>query len=86
MATKRKSVSKKTRFDVFKRDSFKCQYCGSHPPSVILHVDHIKPVADGGENEIDNLVTACESCNLGKGARLLSAIPETLAKKICINS
>lgn len=81
MATKRKSVSKKTRFDVFKRDSFKCQYCGSHPPSVILHVDHIKPVADGGGNEIDNLVTACESCNLGKGARLLSAIPETLAKK-----
>lgn len=36
----RKSLSKKTRFEVFKRDSFECQYCGAHPPSTILHVDH----------------------------------------------
>lgn len=81
MAEKRKGISKKTRFDIFKRDSFKCQYCGASPPSVLLHVDHIKPVADGGKNDIDNLVTSCEPCNLGKGARLLSAIPETLSKK-----
>jgi hypothetical protein len=78
---KRKAVSKKTRFDVFKRDCFKCQYCGSHPPKVILHVDHINPVANGGTNESDNLVTSCEACNLGKGARLLSSVPETLAAK-----
>lgn len=77
----RKAISKKLRFDVFKRDEFICQYCGSHPPDVVLHVDHIQPVAEGGLNDIDNLVTSCESCNLGKGARLLSAIPESLKEK-----
>lgn len=77
----RKAISKKTRFEVFKRDSFKCQYCGAHPPSVLLHVDHIHPVAEGGTNAIDNLVTACEPCNLGKGARLLSDIPQSMAEK-----
>ena len=77
----RKPISKKLRFDVFKRDGFVCQYCGSHPPSVILHVDHIDPVANGGKNNIDNLVTSCEPCNLGKGAALLSSIPKTLKEK-----
>ena len=81
MATKRKSLYKKMRFEVFKRDGFKCQYCGDHPPSVLLHVDHIVAVAMGGKNDIDNLVTACEPCNLGKGARDLSVVPQTLADK-----
>lgn len=78
---KRKSMSKKLRFDVFKRDSFTCQYCGSHPPKVVLHVDHINPVSNGGENDIDNLITACDCCNFGKGARLLSDIPQSLKDK-----
>lgn len=77
----RAALSKKTRFEVFKRDEFQCQYCGAHPPQVILHVDHIHPVAEGGTNDIDNLVTACEPCNQGKGARLLSAVPDSLATR-----
>lgn len=77
----RKAISKKLRFDVFKRDGFVCQYCGSHPPSVILHVDHIDPVANGGKNNIDNLITSCEPCNLGKGAALLSSAPKSLKEK-----
>lgn len=81
MATKRKAISIKTRFDVFKRDGFKCQYCGASPPNVLLHVDHIRPVFDGGDNGADNLVTSCEPCNLGKGARLLSVVPKSLAEK-----
>jgi hypothetical protein len=68
---KRQSLSKKTRFEVFKRDKFTCQYCGATAPGAILHVDHIKPVAKGGTNDVFNLVTACESCNSGKGARKL---------------
>ena len=40
-------------------------------PDVILEVDHIKPVASGGTNDIMNLVTSCKECNLGKGAREL---------------
>lgn len=62
----RKAISKKTRFEIFKRDSFKCQYCGKSAPDVILHVDHIKPVADGGTNHMTNLITACFDCNMGK--------------------
>lgn len=64
----RKSLSKKTRFEVFKRDKFTCQYCGAQAPDVTLEVDHIEPVAEGGTNDITNLVTACVSCNRGKGA------------------
>lgn len=78
---KRKSLSKKTRFEVFKRDGFRCMYCGAHPPSVLLVVDHVVPVAGGGVNDMDNLVTACEPCNQGKGARELGAVPEGLAEK-----
>lgn len=63
---KRKAVSQKARFEVFKRDSFKCQYCGQSSPDVILHVDHIKPVSKGGDNSIINLITACQDCNSGK--------------------
>ncbi len=69
---KRKALSKKLRFEVFKRDSFKCQYCGRGAPEVLLHVDHIKPVKDGGENDMLNLVTSCQDCNLGKGARRIN--------------
>ena len=81
MATKRVAISKKTRFEVFKRDGFKCQYCGAHPPAVLLHVDHITPVSRGGCNDEDNLITSCEPCNLGKGARALTAVPKSLSQK-----
>lgn len=64
--TKRKPLSKSIRFEVFKRDAFTCQYCGAKAPEKVLHVDHIKPVADGGENDILNLITSCIDCNLGK--------------------
>ena len=68
----RKPISKKLRFEVFKRDAFKCQYCGKSSPDVVLEVDHINPVANGGKNDIINLVTACYDCNHGKSARLLN--------------
>ena len=68
----RVAIGKKQRFEVFKRDSFTCQYCGSKAPDVVLHVDHINPVSKGGENEIINLITSCVSCNLGKSDRLLT--------------
>lgn len=67
----REPISKKLRFEVFKRDKFACQYCGAKAPDVVLHADHIHPVAEGGKTEILNLVAACEACNGGKGARLL---------------
>lgn len=70
--TQRKSLSKKVRFEVFKRDSFTCQYCGSKTPDVILEVDHITPVKEGGTNDLMNLVTSCFNCNRGKRDKKLS--------------
>lgn len=81
MGTKRTPLGKKLRFEVFKRDSFSCCYCGNAPPSVTLEVDHITPVSHGGTNEIDNLITACFSCNRGKGATPLSLAPDSVEKK-----
>lgn len=69
--TERKPIGRKLRFEVFKRDKFTCQYCGAKAPDVILNVDHIHPVAAGGANDVLNLVTACQGCNAGKGARLI---------------
>ena len=69
---RRKTVGVKLRFEVFKRDSFTCQYCGRKAPDVILNCDHVSPVADGGETDILNLITSCRECNGGKGAVPLS--------------
>lgn len=63
----RKAISKRERFEILKRDGFKCRYCGRTPPEVTLEIDHLKPVAGGGCNCQTNLVTACFDCNRGKG-------------------
>ncbi len=68
---KRKAISKRVRFEVFKRDSFKCQYCGQSSPDVLLHVDHIVAVSNGGLSDVTNYVTACVDCNLGKSNKSL---------------
>lgn len=68
----REHISKKTRFEVFKRDSFTCQYCGRKAPDVLLVIDHIEPVSKGGTNDILNLITSCQDCNAGKSDRRLS--------------
>lgn len=56
-------------------------YCSAHPPAVKLEIDHIVAVANGGSNEIDNLVTACEACNRGKSCVPLDSIPQPLRDK-----
>jgi hypothetical protein len=70
-------LSKRIRFEIFKRDGFKCAYCGAPPTAGVLHVDHITPVAEGGTDDPENLVTSCPGCNLGKSAVPLThqAIP-----------
>jgi hypothetical protein len=75
---RRKAIAAKARFEVFKRDKFTCQYCGAHPPGVLLHLDHITAVANGGTNDQHNLITSCEPCNLGKGARPLGEAKPSL--------
>lgn len=68
MATSR-VPSLRLRFQVFKRDNFRCVKCGRSPaitPDVELHIDHIKPYSKGGETMLDNLQTLCKDCNIGK--------------------
>jgi hypothetical protein len=72
------AVSKKIRFEVFKRDGFVCSYCGSSPPLVTLEIDHINPKSRGGIDDINNLITACFDCNRGKKNIPLEKIPSKL--------
>jgi 5-methylcytosine-specific restriction endonuclease McrA len=64
----RDSIRAQMRFRVLQRDGFRCRYCGrpGGAPGVVLHVDHVVPLAAGGCSTEDNLLTACEECNLGK--------------------
>ena len=70
----RKALSKKDRFEIFKRDGFVCQYCGKQPPGTTLQVDHIIPVSKGGDNDPMNLITSCQECNIGKSNNPLEQI------------
>lgn len=59
-----------TRFNVFLRDRFVCQYCGRSFPTEVLTFDHVIPRVRGGRTKWSNVVTACAPCNLRKGHRL----------------
>ena len=61
-----------TRFNVFLRDAFACQYCGDRFPTQDLTFDHVVPRSRGGKTTWSNVVTACSCCNLQKGNRLPS--------------
>ena len=62
------AVSKRTRFEVLRRDNHTCRYCGQSAPDVKLTVDHVLPVALGGGDDPTNLVAACKDCNSGKSS------------------
>jgi hypothetical protein len=60
------AVSKRTRYEVLRRDNYTCRYCRSteHP----LTVDHVVPAALGGGDDPSNLVACCKDCNIGKAS------------------
>lgn len=71
----RKNIPTQTRFSVLSRDRFTCRYCSRSAPEVELQIDHVKAVANGGSNELENLVTACAECNAGKSASDVPFVP-----------
>ena len=75
LVSKRKPISQSLRFDVLEKDNFACQYCGAKATddNVLLEIDHIVPVSQGGGNNIENLTTSCKKCNMGKGVKKLGA-------------
>ena len=66
-----------TRFNLFLRDEFRCQYCGAKGD---LTFDHVVPRARGGVTSWENVVAACSPCNLRKGARSLRQSGMSLRK------
>jgi hypothetical protein len=65
----KRNINWRLRFIIMRRDNFKCQSCGRSPatdPSIILHIDHKKAWANGGETILENLQTLCSVCNIGK--------------------
>ncbi|MFF7327213.1 HNH endonuclease [[Kitasatospora] papulosa] len=74
------AVSKRLRYEVLRRDNHTCRYCGATAPDVPLRVDHVTPVALGGTDTPNNLVTSCEPCNSGKSSATVdSALVENVA-------
>lgn len=60
------AVTKRTRFEVLRRDDFTCRYCRSTDGE--LTVDHVTPVALGGSDDPANLAACCKDCNAGKSS------------------
>lgn len=67
----RSRMTRSLRYEVLKRDGFKCRYCGRRAEDgVQLEVDHIIPVSRGGKTEMSNLQTLCRDCNRGKSNKM----------------
>lgn len=68
MTNRTTQFTKRARYEIMRRDNFTCRYCGAKAPDVKLEIDHVMPVALGGDTTPGNAVTACADCNSGKSA------------------
>lgn len=64
---RRKRNPRFSRYNVYLRDMFTCQYCSTHNPQSKLTLDHVLPLSKGGRTEWTNIVAACGPCNAKKG-------------------
>lgn len=77
MKKERARLSVSLRYEILKRDHFKCKICGrTKYDGVKLHIDHIFPIAKGGKTESANLRTLCDECNLGKKDKIEILTPK----------
>jgi hypothetical protein len=60
---------RENRIKVYERDEYRCRYCGKQLTRFTATLDHVKPIAEGGDNSYDNLATACLDCNSRKNRR-----------------
>ncbi len=82
--SKRKRIPDSVRFAVLERDRFRCRYCGTGSDEAELKVDHLQAVDKGGAlTALQNLVTACNRCNSGKGNKELTVpVPSTTGEPV----
>lgn len=71
-------MTQRLRYEILKRDGYRCQYCGASAEETELRVDHVVPRALNGTDSPDNLVAACVECNTGKSSTHPDA--ETVAR------
>lgn len=71
-----RATSLRTRFEIIRRDGFKCYYCGASAHDGKLTVDHVVPVSLGGITDPSNMVAACGECNIGKSSTGYFPFPE----------
>lgn len=60
---------RENRIKVYEKDGYKCRYCGKQLTRFTATLDHVTPVAEGGDNSFENLLTACVECNSRKNKR-----------------
>lgn len=73
------------RFAIFRRDSFRCRYCGRSPQDgAVLTLEHLVPISRGGTWDVSNLLTACHECNQGKSNDILTIIEQELLKSSAV--
>lgn len=59
-----------SKYNVFLRDLFTCQYCNTRFPQQLLTLDHVLPISKGGRTSWTNIVAACNPCNSAKGNQI----------------
>ena len=79
---KRKKIPFRIRKMVFEKDGYRCQICGATSATTKLEVDHIIPLARGGTDDFDNLITLCCHCNHGKNDNIFRITRKKSKKKI----
>ena len=62
-----------TRVKVYERDSYRCRYCQKQLTRLTATLDHVKPIAEGGDNSLGNLMTSCLDCNRKRNKRAIAA-------------
>lgn len=73
---------RENRLKVYEKDDYKCKYCSKQLTRFTATLDHIKPVAEGGDNSLENLATACLNCNSRKNSKPLGDFLAEHANKV----
>lgn len=63
-----------SRKNLYRRDNYTCQYCGTRFPTEDLSIDHVQPKSRGGKTEWENCVLACIRCNTKKANKTLREV------------